>query len=84
MIANIALDDGLILPHSATPTGSNFRERQEEEDDDPGEKEAQLHEVVDALARELGITTNILLKIFHDARGDPTTDSCEPCHFNPV
>src|SRR2546430_10752454 len=28
MIANIALDDGLILPHSANPTGSNFRERQ--------------------------------------------------------
>jgi hypothetical protein len=28
MIANIASDDGLILPHSATPTGSNFRERQ--------------------------------------------------------
>src|SRR5258707_7679691 len=26
--ANIALDDGLILPHSANPTGSNFRERQ--------------------------------------------------------
>jgi hypothetical protein len=29
MIATIALDDGLILPHSANPTGSNFRERQE-------------------------------------------------------
>jgi hypothetical protein len=28
MIANITLDDGLILPHSANPTGSNFRERQ--------------------------------------------------------
>src|ERR1700704_1520963 len=28
MIANIALDDGLILPHSANPPGSNFRERQ--------------------------------------------------------
>jgi hypothetical protein len=28
MIANIALDDGLILPHSANPTGSNFREQQ--------------------------------------------------------
>jgi hypothetical protein len=28
MIATIALDDGLILPHSANPTGSNFRERQ--------------------------------------------------------
>jgi len=28
MIANIALDDGLILPHSANPTGSNFRKRQ--------------------------------------------------------
>src|SRR5260370_6565199 len=28
MIANIASDDGLILPHSANPTGSNFRERQ--------------------------------------------------------
>jgi len=27
MIANIASDDGLILPHSANPTGSNFRER---------------------------------------------------------
>jgi hypothetical protein len=27
MIATIALDDGLILPHSANPTGSNFRER---------------------------------------------------------
>src|SRR5260370_41360933 len=27
MIANIVLDDGLILPHSANPTGSNFRER---------------------------------------------------------
>jgi hypothetical protein len=25
---NIGLDDGLILPHSANPTGSNFRERQ--------------------------------------------------------
>jgi hypothetical protein len=31
MIATIALDDGLILPHSANPTGSNFRERQEKE-----------------------------------------------------
>src|SRR2546426_12720746 len=29
MIANIALDDGLILPHGANPTGSIFRERQE-------------------------------------------------------
>jgi hypothetical protein len=28
MIANIASDDGLILPHSANPIGSNFRERQ--------------------------------------------------------
>ena len=28
MIANIALDDGLILPHSANLTGPNFRERQ--------------------------------------------------------
>jgi hypothetical protein len=28
LIANIASDDGLILPHSANPTGSNFRERQ--------------------------------------------------------
>src|SRR6266581_2223466 len=28
MTANIALNDGLILPHSANPTGSNFRERQ--------------------------------------------------------
>jgi hypothetical protein len=28
MIANIALDDGLILPHSANPAGSNFQERQ--------------------------------------------------------
>jgi hypothetical protein len=28
MIANIALDDALILPHSANPAGSNFRERQ--------------------------------------------------------
>jgi SagB-type dehydrogenase family enzyme len=27
MIATIALDDGLILPHSANPAGSNFRER---------------------------------------------------------
>jgi hypothetical protein len=27
MIANIALDDGLILAHSANPTGPNFRER---------------------------------------------------------
>jgi hypothetical protein len=31
MIANIALDDGLILPHGANPTGSNFRERQARE-----------------------------------------------------
>src|SRR2546422_792766 len=29
MIANIAGDDDLILPHSANPTGSNFRERQD-------------------------------------------------------
>src|SRR5438874_9045558 len=29
MIANIAGDDDLILPHSANPTGSNFRERHE-------------------------------------------------------
>jgi hypothetical protein len=29
MIANIALDDALILPHRANPTGLNFRERQE-------------------------------------------------------
>jgi hypothetical protein len=28
MIANIALDDALILPHRANPAGSNFRERQ--------------------------------------------------------
>src|SRR6478736_2982620 len=28
MIANIGGDDGLILPHCANPTGSNFRERQ--------------------------------------------------------
>jgi hypothetical protein len=28
MIANIAGDDDLILPHSANPTGSNFREQQ--------------------------------------------------------
>jgi hypothetical protein len=27
MIANIALDDALILPHRANPTGLNFRER---------------------------------------------------------
>src|SRR2546421_1004555 len=27
MIANIASDDGLILPHSANPAGSNIRER---------------------------------------------------------
>jgi hypothetical protein len=30
MIANIALDDALILPHRANPTGLNFRERQAE------------------------------------------------------
>jgi glutamate/aspartate transport system permease protein len=28
MIANITSDDDLILPHSANPAGSNFRERQ--------------------------------------------------------
>jgi hypothetical protein len=28
MIANIASDDALILPHRANPTGLNFRERQ--------------------------------------------------------
>ena len=28
MIADIASDDGLILPHSANPIGSNFRKRQ--------------------------------------------------------
>ena len=28
MIANIALDDALILPHGANPAGLNFRERQ--------------------------------------------------------
>jgi len=28
MIATIALDDGLILPHSPNPTGSNFRKGQ--------------------------------------------------------
>jgi len=28
MIANIALDDALILPHRANPTGLIFRERQ--------------------------------------------------------
>jgi hypothetical protein len=27
MIANIASDDALILPHRANPTGLNFRER---------------------------------------------------------
>jgi hypothetical protein len=27
MIADIALDDALILPHRANPTGLNFRER---------------------------------------------------------
>jgi hypothetical protein len=31
MIANIALDDALILPHRANPTGLNFRERQGED-----------------------------------------------------
>ena len=42
--------------------------------DETGEEEAQTlaREVVDASARELGVTTNILLKIFKDARGDPT------------
>jgi len=46
----------------------------EEDEDDPGEKEAQLRAraVVEALARELGVTPPILLKIFNDARGDPT------------
>jgi hypothetical protein len=29
MIADIALDDALILPHRANPTGLNFRERQD-------------------------------------------------------
>jgi hypothetical protein len=29
MIANIASDDALILPHRANPAGLNFRERQE-------------------------------------------------------
>ena len=49
-------------------------EEGEDDDDDPGEKEAQLRarEVVEALARELGVTPHILLKIFNDARGDPT------------
>jgi hypothetical protein len=28
MIANIASDDALILPHHANPVGLNFRERQ--------------------------------------------------------
>jgi hypothetical protein len=28
MIANIASDDALILPHRANPAGLNFRERQ--------------------------------------------------------
>ena len=28
MIANIASDDALILPHHANPAGLNFRERQ--------------------------------------------------------
>jgi hypothetical protein len=28
MIANIAFDDALILPHRANPAGLNFRERQ--------------------------------------------------------
>jgi hypothetical protein len=28
MIANIAFDDALILPHRANPPGLNFRERQ--------------------------------------------------------
>jgi hypothetical protein len=36
MIATIALDDGLILPHSANPTGSNFRERQADRHDPTG------------------------------------------------
>jgi hypothetical protein len=29
MIANIASDDALILPHRANPAGLNFRERQQ-------------------------------------------------------
>jgi hypothetical protein len=29
MIANIASDDALILPHRANPQGWNFRERQD-------------------------------------------------------
>jgi hypothetical protein len=29
MIANIASDDALILPHHANPAGLNFRERQD-------------------------------------------------------
>jgi hypothetical protein len=33
MIANIAFDDALILPHRANPIGLNFRERQPEERD---------------------------------------------------
>jgi hypothetical protein len=32
MIANIAFDDALILPHRANPTGLNFRERQDGQD----------------------------------------------------
>jgi hypothetical protein len=28
MVANIASDDALILPHRANPAGLNFRERQ--------------------------------------------------------
>jgi hypothetical protein len=51
MIANIALDDALILPHRANPTGLNFRERQGFETSDLKTARALIHMLRRSLAR---------------------------------
>jgi hypothetical protein len=53
MIATIALDDGLILPHSANPTGSNFRERQEKIEAPKERAPAKVINLMDALRRSV-------------------------------
>jgi hypothetical protein len=60
VIANIALDDGLILPHSANPTGSNFRERQRSRYRHPGTMPARSNlPAVEAAASEGGLAAEV-------------------------
>ena len=67
MIANIASDDALILPHRANPTGLNFRERQDQivfvqdraDPSDPVPAESVSH-ALQAAARSFGLELHVL------------------------